>query len=148
VTMEVLNGIDPRYCLIKMFVQPGTPLGSMTINCPRCNITQDTSTQLQVQDLAISGEVISANFRDIKAKSLNYEAVTGFIQLNNIETLAGENTITVEQQGDIIIQSVQDFRLDGESDTQAFCLSGPALKQVDVNNCQVSGESKSYSFTF
>lgn len=145
VNLEVLNGINPRYCLIQMFVQPGTALGSVTINCAHCNITQDTSTQLQVGDLDISGDVIYANFRNIKASSFNYDAFTGFLQLNNIETV-GTSTISVVEQGDIIIQSIKNFRLNGESDTQAFCLSGPALKEISATDCIFSGDSKCYSF--
>lgn len=140
--LQILNSLDPRYCAVQLLVAPGFPLGSLQISCPTCNITQQTSAQLQVNGLLnITGQSLNANFQDLLVGSINYQAYEGYLQLNNIISASANNSITMLKEGDIIIQSTQDFQIDATSDTQAFCFSAPVLNNVSVSNCAISGQS-------
>ena len=146
--LEVLNGLDPRYCYIQMFVRQGTPFDSLQIDCPRCDITQDTSFPLQINgDLNLNGEVIHANFRDLQVGRLSYTATSGYIQLNNIISPSPDNIINLGE-GDVIIQSTQDFQVDVTTETQAFCFNGPTVTQLSSTNCSISGQSNLISLYF
>lgn len=134
--LNITNDKNMDYCLVELFVQPETALGSLDINCLNCNIIQDTSSQLVIENgLNIGGTVVYANFRNIKVGSLSFEAISGYLQLNHIESLSSANTITMGQEGDIVIQSTQDFRLEAQSKSQAFCLGGPTVNLIDTSNC-------------
>ena len=145
--IEVFNGLDSRYCSIQLYVAKNTQLDSLKINCPNCNLTQDTSSQLKIKnDLIITGQSVNANFRDIQVGSIQYEATTGYLQLNHIDSKSNNNTITMSDEGDIIIQSTTNFRIDATSDTQAFCFSAPFLRNINATNCLFSGQSKYFLY--
>ena len=145
--IQVLNGLDPRYCSVKLYVKPKTPLKSLQITCPSCNITQNTTSQLIINNaLSISGQSVSANFRNVKVGSFSYEATTGYLQLNNIDSSSNNNSIKMDDQGDIIIQSTKNFQINAISDTQAFCFSAPFLNQKSSTNCIYSGQSKYFLY--
>ena len=146
--LTVINALDPRYCLIKLFVKENTPLGSLNIECGRCNITQDTSFQLEVTNaLTMTGDKIHANFRNVKVGSLNYQSNSGYIQLSNIESASSSNTIDLNFEGDIIIQSTADMIIDATTETQAFCFYAPFVQKQDNFNCAVLSSSN-FFFSF
>lgn len=135
--IEIKNALEPRYCSIKLYVKEGTPLDSLKITCPNCNITQDNSFQLEINgELSITGDVVHANFRNIKANSLMYDAITGHLQLNNID-ISADSSINMKNEGDIIIQSTNDFKMDVQTNTQAFCFYGPLVTDDSSTNCAI-----------
>ena len=147
--ISILNGLGERYCTLELFVKNTASLKSLKVDCPTCNIIQDTSFQLQITEaLTITGGVISTNLRNVKVGSLAYKVTTGNLQLNNIETSSTSNTIEIDDGGDIAIQSVSDFTLDTTTNTQAFCYNGPSVTQVSNPNCAISGDSKFNLYPF
>ncbi len=143
-TVTILNALDPRYCLVKLFVKESTPLDSLQIDCQRCNVTQDTSFQLEITNaLTIQGDSIHANFRNVKVGSLDYQSNSGYLQLSNIESLAAVNTITMNYEGDVIIQSTVDLTADVTTETQAFCFYGPSVTKQSNANCAILSNSPS-----
>ena len=134
-TMTVMNALDPRYCIIKLYVKENTPINSLNIECERCNITQDTSFQLEVTNtLTINGDDVHANFRNMKVGTLDYQANTGYIQLSNIESSSSANIVSMKYEGDIIIQSIADMKIKATTETQAFCFYAPFVEKVSTNS--------------
>ena len=145
----VRNDLDTRYCKVDMFVRAATPIQSFDILCSKCNITQDNSFPLQISNLFnITGEVAHSNFRNLQVGRLFYMANTGYLQLNNIISSSGNNIITLYEQGDIIIQSTNDFQLNAETDTQAFCFNAPSINQISSTNCSILGQSNFEKFLY
>jgi len=142
-TLTVINALEPRYCLINLYVKENTPLGSLNIECERCNITQDTSFQLEVTNaLTINGKEIHANFRNVKVGTIDYQAETGYIQLSNIESSSSANIINLNYEGDIIIQSTADMKISATTEKQAFCFYAPSVEKVTTNSrCAIVGSN-------
>ncbi len=146
-TFTVLNAFDPRYCLVELFLKESASLDSLQIECERCNITQDTSFQLEVSNsLNIVGNLIHANFRNLKVGNFDYEAISGYIQLSNIDSASATNRIVMNFEGDIIIQSTTDFTVDATTETQAFCFYAPSVTKQSNANCAILSNSPSKLF--
>lgn len=147
--LEIKNGLESRYCQVQLFVKKGTPLQSLNINCPRCNITQDNSFQLEVTGaLRIQGDAANANFRNLKVGSITYQALTGYLQLSNIDASSTANVFNLSIEGDIIIQSTQNFQVDVSTETQAFCFKAPFVEASGTpQNCAISGDSKIFFYS-
>lgn len=139
-SLTVLNGLDPDYCLIQLFIQPGVALNSLNISCARCNVTQDSSQLIVNGPLTVTGDVVHSNFANVYAQTFNYQAITGYVQLNNIELSENqENNISITNQGDIIIQSTQNYLINAFTNTQAFCFSAPGMApNGGPSNCSIS----------
>ena len=141
-TFSVSNGLGDRYCWVELFVKKGTQLQSLEINCPSCNIVQNTSFPFEVAgDVTIKGESIHANFRDLSVGKLDFETKKGYIQLSNIISGSASNKINITSEGDIIIQSTQDLRVQATTEYQAFCFAAPALNLIENTDCAISGDT-------
>jgi len=124
------NAFNIEHCYAKMYIKPGTVLGSLRISCPSCNIVQDSDQLTITNKLDIIGDNVNATFKDVKAGSFGFEATTGYIQLSHIDTSSSANEIKIKRTGDIIIQSTKETKITGSTDTLAYCLAAPHVEEV------------------
>ena len=135
-SIKIHSGYDQKYCSLKLFIKPSVILTNLDIACHDCNIIQKTSFQFQVKSiLIIEGNGVHANFMNLQVGTLLFYAPSGHVQLNNIVTTDGGENLVYLVQGDIILQSVSDFRVYTSSSNNAYCLYGPTVTKAQSNTC-------------
>lgn len=130
-------------CYVKLYVEPNTQLGDITINCERCTLTQDSQT-LKAGNMVLTGKEFNMTAKDLSLNSLSYTSDNGFLQLSHIVTTA-PNTINMNVFGDVIIQSSTDLTVAATTDSQAFCFAGPTVTHKSSSNCAIFSDPASYS---
>ena len=142
--ISIDSNYDIEYCSLNLFIKPGVVLKSISINCEDCNVIQDTSFQLEILgELVLSGNNAHANFRNVKAERIYFDASIGHFQLNNIETTGStksEPSSIILIEGDVIVQSVSDLKVYTAGASKAYCFSGSSITQVQTNTCTAPEE--------
>lgn len=125
ISINNLQG-SQRYCSVNLFVRPIAQSNGLFIFCTPCAIIQNTSSPLQLKELYITGTTVHINLLDV-ANRLFIVGEKGTVQVNNIEVRGELNFISL-YEGDIIVQSREDFQARIPNYTNAFCLSANYVK--------------------
>ena len=141
--ITVFNDGNPEYCEYNFYLKPSVSFNSLNINCTYCNITSFISLLNVSNSLNITGDIINSNFYNIQAQSINFQASTGYLQINNIITSSTTNNLAFIYEGDIIIQSTQGFNINFQSPSNLFCFSAP-YHTYTTSNCQVSSTGNTF----
>ena len=133
--LNLVNGYSFDYCSLEFFVSSKTTLNSLEIQCTKCYIIQE-STILSISNAFIlNGQNMYGNFKNINVGTITYTSNTGYLSLDYFQVSPNSrNFITMNVDGDIVLQSNNGFLINYESGTNSFCFAG-AKASNSTNQC-------------
>lgn len=140
--LTFVNGYNSDYCNIWFSVASTAVLDSLNVMCTNCNVMSTVDALSVTNGILINGTLVNFNMKNIKAGSFDYNALNGYVQLNNIVTTGSANSITLSERGDVVVQSIQGMTVKFTSPNNSFCFSSPYQKTNSMTDCHLANDSK------